>query len=135
MATDERAYQSKPPTYAGLNAGARGMADHATRDADSLLTWYRTGGREQAQAVQMYVARRVLAARWDCTLQQAVAVIDGAMHHVATRQPRAGCIGACLRKETFLEYRAQASAWLRAGIMEAEWRYDVASLEAEPLPT
>jgi hypothetical protein len=33
-----------------------------------------------------------------------------------------------MRKANFLELRALASAWLRAGVMDAVWRYGLATL-------
>jgi hypothetical protein len=125
--------QSRPPLYAGLNAGARGLADHATRDADALLVWYRTMGTERSREIELYLARRAIAADWQCATEQAAAIIREAMRHVATRRPRAAANAIHIRKATFLELREQASAWLRAGVMEAVWRYGLATLDAEPL--
>lgn len=125
---------SRPPRYAGLDAGARGLADHGrARDADALLVWYRTMGQDRRSAVELYLARRAIAADWQCTTEQAAAIIREAMAHVATRRPRAYAAVLCMRKATFLALREQASAWLRAGIMEAVWRYELATLP-EPLP-
>jgi hypothetical protein len=128
---DRKPKQSRPPTYAGLDAFARGLADHTTRDADALLLWYRTAGQENRRHVELYLARRVIAAEWDCTTEQAAAVIGDAITHVATRRPNgagrtAYTVG--MRKAAFLELRALASAWLRAGVMDALWRYGLATL-------
>jgi hypothetical protein len=123
--------ESRPPTYAGLDAFARGLADHATRDADALLLWYRTAGQENRRHVELYLARRAIAAKWDCTTQQAAAVIADAMTHVALRRPNGAGRAAYsvgMRKANFLELRALASAWLRAGVMDAVWRYGLATL-------
>ena len=125
--------QSRPPRYLGLDAGARGLADHWSRDGDALLTWYRSHGRENRHAVCLYLARRAIAADWGCTSTQAVAIIEEAMHHVANRRPRARAQVVGLRKATFLHLRQQASAWLRAGILDAVWRYELAN-RREPLP-
>lgn len=129
-----RPRQSRPPCYAGLDAGARGMADHWAQDADALLTWYRTGGQDNRITVELYLARRAIAADWNCTSKQAVTVIREAMLHVATRRPRKAAQEAHMREGDFLEYRGRASAWLRAGIMEAVWRYELANLPEVPPP-
>lgn len=120
-----RPFESCPPAYAGCSALGRGLADHATRGADHLLVWYRTLGAERGLAVQLYLARRAIAADWPIATWQAAAIIESAMRHVATRRPNADAMRTHMRKEAFLEYRAQASAWLRAGIMEAVWRYEL----------
>jgi hypothetical protein len=117
---------SKPPSYAGLCAGARGLADYSTRDADALLLWYRSGGRIHRREVQCYIARRCIAAGWLCTIEQAAAIIEEAMLVVVTRRHRVGTSRARMRKGQFLDMRAQVSAWLRAGIMDALWRYGLA---------
>lgn len=126
--------KSKPPRYAGLDAGARGMADHATREADALLLWYRTCGQDNRTEVELYLARRAIAADWHCTTPQAAEIIRDAMAHVITRRPNAGASAVTLRKADYLEMRGQASAWLRAGLLEAVYRYEMANLDAEPLP-
>lgn len=126
---------SRPPRYAGLDAGARGLADHGrARDADALLIWYHTMGQERQTAVELYLARRAIAAGWECKTEQAVSIIREAMVHVATRRPRAHARAVCMKKATFLELRAQASAWLRAGVMDAVWRYEMANLPEPPPP-
>lgn len=115
-----------PPSMAGLCAGARGLADHCQLDGDALLVWYRTGGRLNATAARLHVARRAVAAGWQCTTTQAVAVIGDALTLVATRRaPSAqqSAKASGMRKASYLELRVQASAWLRASIMQAEWRH------------
>lgn len=125
---------SRPPRYAGLDAGARGLADHATRDADALLLWYRTQGQENRTEVELYLARRAIAADWRCTTVQAAAIIRDAMAHVVSRRPRANAQMAGMRKADYLDLRGRASAWLRAGVMEAVWRYEMANLPEPPPP-
>ncbi|GAB3345854.1 hypothetical protein GCM10027359_29630 [Marilutibacter aestuarii] len=102
------------------------MADFTTRDADDLLVWYRSHGRERRLAVQLYLARRAIASDWKCSARQAVVVIESAMEHVRSRSAsaRLGAQDAGMRKGHFLDYRARAGAWLRAGILDAIWRYE-----------
>lgn len=126
--------QSRPPSYAGLDAGARGLADHWTPDADALLLWYRTGGADRRLDVELYLGRRAIVTGWTCTTEQAAMIIREAMAHVATRRPRANAAGVRIRKETFLVLRQQASAWLRAGILDAVWRYEMANRPEPPPP-
>ena len=123
---------SRPPRYAGLDAGARGIAAHATRDADALLLWYRTQGQEHRTEVELYLARRAIAADWCCTTEQAAAIIRDAMVHVISRQPNANAQVVSMRKSDYLALRGRASAWLRAGVMEAVWRYEMANLPELP---
>ena len=105
------------------------MADHSTTDADALLTWYRAAGRCHARDVRLHLARRAIAADWPCTAQQAAAIIEATLVHVLTRRAPCAATGArdvAMRKDVYLQLRATASAWLRAGVMEAEWRYGAA---------
>lgn len=122
---------SKPPHFAGLNAAARGLADHATHDGDALLLWYRTYGEIGKTDVELYLARRAIGAGWRCSTAQAVQIIDDAMAHVITRRPRAGAVA--MRKDDYLKLRGQASGWLRAGLVEAVYRYGIANADAELL--
>ncbi|MGV8959356.1 MAG: hypothetical protein ACOH1V_03095 [Stenotrophomonas sp.] len=122
-------YTGKPPYFAGMCAGARGIARHTQPDADALLVWYRTAGRTGANAVRLHLARRAIAADWQCFPHQAVVVIEDAMVLVLRRHAPAASVSAqsvAMRKAEFLVLRCQASTWLRASIMEAEWRYGCA---------
>lgn len=118
--------ESRPPRFAGLDAGARGLADQTTKDADALLVWYRTMGVEKQREVELFLARRAVAAQWECSDVQAVAVIRDAMRLVALRAAKCGSAGVGIRKSRYLDLRAMAGAWLRAGIMEAVYRYEAA---------
>lgn len=123
--------ESRPPVLAGLNAAARGFADYTTHDADSLLVWFRTGGRMQRRPVELFLARRAMVSQWPCTTPQAVAVIHDAMAHVLIppgrrAAPRDGARRASMRKCDFYWLRSLASAWLRAGILDAAYRYEIA---------
>ena len=124
--------ESRPPVYAGLDAAARGFAEFITRDADALLVWYRTGGRERRREAQLYIARRAIAARWDCTAEQAFIVIEDALTHVASSRHAPSHRAACMRKKHYFRLRALASAWLRAGILDALYRYHSAIESPEP---
>lgn len=106
------------------------MARHSARDGDLLLMWYRSHGRDNVRDVQLYLARLVMAAGWDCGADNAVTIIGDAMRHVSGGRRRCQPSPLCMRTEDAQELRARASAWLRAGIMEAVWRYGLA--EAEP---
>lgn len=122
---------SRPPSYAGLDAAALGFADFTTRDADALLVWFRTGGRAHRVTVELYLARRAIAADWSCTAEQAAHVIRDAMLHVTIPPgrrgaPTRGALTAAMRKRDFYRLRASAAAWLRAAIMDAAYRYGVA---------
>jgi hypothetical protein len=107
------------------------MAKHGTPEGDALLMWYRTHGRDNLQAVQLYLARRAIAAGWTCSNADAVTVIGDAMKHVVAGRRRCRPSQLCMREEDAQELRASASAWLRAGIMEAVWRYGLADAEPE----
>lgn len=126
--------ESRPPRFAGLDAGARGLADHTTKDADALLVWYRTMGTAKRREVELFLARRAVAARWDCSDVQAVAVIRDAMEHVARRSTKFGAKAVAMRKDRYLDLRAKAAAWLRAAVMDAVWRYGVANLREPQTP-
>lgn len=127
--------RSRPPFAAGLCAGGRGLANHSTREGDALLTWYRTAGAWNGREVRLYLARRAIAAMWTCTTQQAAAIIESAMAHVLVPARRPGAIRpdmephAGVRKGVFLAMRGQAAAWLRAGILDAEYGYWIATRE------
>lgn len=125
--------RSYTPRFAGLCAGARGLADQSTPEGDALLTWYRTAGAWNGREVRLYLARRVCAANWTCTAKQAAAIIEDAMAHVLIpprRQHRQGKrTHAGLRKDAFFEMRGQAGGWLRAGILDAEYGYAMATRE------
>ncbi|GAB2662973.1 hypothetical protein GCM10027193_16540 [Arenimonas aestuarii] len=117
---------SRPPLSNTLCAGARAFARHGTPEGDSLLVWYRSHGREQANAVEMYLARRALVSCWPLDAERASAVIRWAMTHVLAGRCRTEPLPIRLRDEMAQALRAQAAAWLRAGIMEAQWRYGLA---------
>lgn len=127
--------RSRPPFFAGLCAGGRGLADQSTPEGDALLTWYRTAGAWNAQSVRIYLARRAIAAGWTCSTLQAVAIIESAMALVLVPVRRRGGDRpniephAGMRKVVFFELRAQAGAWLRAGILDAEYGYALATRE------
>lgn len=127
--------RSYTPRFAGLCAGARGLADQSTPEGDALLTWYRTAGAWNGREVRLYLARRVLAAKWSCTTAQAVAIIEAAMAHVLVPALRRGSNRpnmdphAGMRKAVFLDLRGQAGGWLRAGILDAEYGYALATWE------
>lgn len=110
----DRRRRSRPPFAAGLCAGGRGLANHSTREADALLTWYRTAGAWNGREVRLYLARRAIAATWICTTQQAAAIIESAMAHVLVPTRRPGGIrpelppNAGMRKGLFLDLRGQA---------------------------
>lgn len=116
-------YVSRPPLANSLCAGARAFARHDTPEGDSLLVWYRSHGRERVRDVELYLARRALVACWPVSAEQALAVIRWAMAHVRAGACRTRPQPVRLRKTNAFELRAQAAAWLRAGIMEAQWRY------------
>lgn len=118
--------ESRPPLDNTACAGARGFARHGTPEGDALLVWYRSHGREQVRAVELYLARRALIAGWPCSDALAAEVIRWAMAHVRAGRCRTEPLAIRLRDETAQELRATAAAWLRAGIMEAEWRYGLA---------
>lgn len=123
--------ESRRPVFCGLDAGARGFADYTTPDADALLVWYRSAGRAERRAVQLYLARRAVAAGWSCSITQAKAVIEDAMFHVLIPPgrrgaPTKGALTAGMRKREFYRLRADAGAWLRAGILDAEYRHALA---------
>lgn len=126
---------SRPPFAAGLCAGARGLADHSTPEGDALLTWYRTAGAWNGREVRLYLARRAIAAKWSCTTAQAVAIIKAAMAHVLFPARRRGSnhpeidLHAGMRKSVFLDLRGQVGGWLRAGILDAEYGYALATWE------
>ncbi|BCT96679.1 hypothetical protein LYSHEL_25500 [Lysobacter helvus] len=122
------------PALVGLDAGARGIADHMTREGDDLLVWFRSAGRMQTQEVQLYLARRVIAAGWNCDASDAAAIIRDAMLHVLTRRRPCAAKVLRMRKRDFLALRSRASAWLRAGILDANWRYGIAADLWEPPP-
>ena len=132
---DSREKRSKVPTLAGLDAGARGIADHLSREGDALLVWFRTAGRMQRRDVELYLARRAIAAGWDCDSADAAAIIRDAMLHVLTRRKRCAAKQLGMRKCDFLALRSRASAWLRAGILDACWRYGIAADLWEPPPS
>jgi hypothetical protein len=110
------------------------LADHSTKDADALLVWYRTMGAERRREVELFLARRAVAAQWNCSDVQAVAVIRDAMEHVACRSTKFGAKAVGIRKGRYLDLRANAAAWLRAAIMDAVWRYGVANLREPQTP-
>lgn len=119
-------YQSSPPIGFTACAGARGFARHGTPDGDALLVWYRSHGTARVSDVERYLARRAMVACWPCDDATAVATIRAAMEHVRAGRTSRLSPMVGLRKERYQAWRAQASAWLRAGIMEAEWRYGLA---------
>lgn len=127
--------RSRPPFFAGLCAGGRGLADQSTPEGDALLTWYRTAGAWNGREVRLYLARRAIAAKWTCTTPQAAAIIESAMAHVLVPARRPGGsrpdmdAHAGMRKSAFLDLRGQAAAWLRAGILDAEYGYWAATRE------
>jgi hypothetical protein len=106
------------------------MAKHGVRDGDRLLMWYRSHGRDNVRDVQLYLARLAMAAHWDCGSANAAIIIGDAMRQVSGGRRRCQPSPLCMRTEDAQELRARAAAWLRAGIMEAVWRYGLA--EAEP---
>ena len=131
----DRRRRSRPPCFAGLCAGGRGLADHSTCEGDALLTWYRSAGAWNAHEVRLYLARRAIAANWTCTTLQAAAIIESAMAHVLVPARRPGGsrpdieANAGMRKAAFLDLRGQAGGWLRAGILDAEYGYALATRE------
>lgn len=126
-----QSHESKPPRHVGLDAGARGMAKHLTPESDSLLVWYRSHGESQKKAVGLYLARRIVAAGWTCSTQDALILIDCAMTRVAAGRTRKRYLLPAMRRDDAQELMALATAWLRAGIMDAEWRYGLANAELE----
>ena len=117
---------SRPPIDNTACAGARGFARHGTPEGDALLVWYRSHGREQVRAVELYLARRALVACWPVASGQALAIIRWAMAHVRAGRCRTRPQAIGIRAEVAQRLRADAAAWLRAGIMEAQWRYGLA---------
>lgn len=117
---------SRPPLNNTLCAGARGFAQHGTPEGDSLLVWYRSHGRERVRAVELHLARRALLSCWPVSSEHAILLIRWAMAHVMAGRCRTPPVPVCLRDETAQALRGDAAAWLRAGIMEAQWRYGLA---------
>lgn len=117
---------SHPPVTFTACAAARGFARHGTPEGDALLIWYRSHGTERIREVEMYLARRVISAGWDFPAEEAARIIRAAMVHVRAGRTSALRTPRGIRKARYQEHRAQASAWLRAGIMEANWRYGLA---------
>jgi hypothetical protein len=117
---------SRPPAYNTLCAGTRGFAKHGTPEGDWLLTWFRSHGREQVRAVELYLARRALVACWPVDSERALLLIRWAMAHVLSGRCRTCPVPVALRDETAQTLRGDAASWLRAGLMEAQWRYGLA---------
>ena len=118
--------QSKPPIHCTTCAATRAFARHEDPAGDALLLWYRSHGRERIRDVEAYLARRALLADWPCDAAQAVDIIRWAMAHVRAGRTRTAPVPVALRDDQAQGLRSLASAWLRAGIMEAEYRYGMA---------
>ncbi len=118
--------QSRPPIHCTTCAATRAFARHPDPAADALLLWYRSHGRERVRDAEAYLARRAWLAAWSCDGPQAVAIIRWAMAHVRAGRTRTAPVPMGLRDRQAQALRAQASAWLRAGVMEAEYRYGMA---------
>ena len=117
---------STPPAYNTLCAGTRGFAKHGTPEGDWLLTWFRSHGREQVRAVELYLARRAIVACWPVDAERALLLIRWAMAHVVAGRCRTCPVPVALRDATAQALRGDAASWLRAGLMEAQWRYGLA---------
>jgi len=117
---------SWPPVTSTLCAATRGYARHGTPEGDALLVWYRSHGRDRVRDVELYLARRALAACWPVTTHQARLLIHWAMAHVRAGRCRTPQVATGLRDATAQALRGDAAAWLRAGIVEACWRYGLA---------
>lgn len=112
-----------PPDSDGLCPIGCGFAYFAPGGYD-LLVWHRSHGKERKAEVARWMAYRIIAAGWDCLRMEALWVIHCAMERVrAGRRRMKHARPRLMPEKQFDRMLAEASAWLRAGVADAEYRY------------
>jgi hypothetical protein len=113
----------EPPRDIGLCPIACGYAKFNPGGYD-LLVWHRSHGREHKMQVAKWIAYRAIAAGWKCMRMEALWIIECAMAKVRAGRTRVKISRlAHIPEKQFDRMLCQASSWLRAGVMEAEYRY------------
>jgi hypothetical protein len=128
----------RPPMFAGLCAGGRGMA-RQSRMGDDVLVWFHSHGNVGGHLVGLWLLRRLGPA---CKPWQAAVIVRSAMDVVQRGRARRirygngwrstiGARHARMRAERFYTMRDALAYWLALQITRASARYRAAVSGAE----